>query len=372
MARELFIGCISGTSLDGLDLVAVDFDNSTPKVIGSQCATIPKTLQTELSALCSPGPNEIERMGRSDVALGRFIGESINTFLTAQALDPESIIAIGSHGQTIRHHPDGKDPFSMQIGAPSAIAETTGITTVADFRMADIMAGGQGAPLVPLFHQSVFSCNDAQRLIINLGGISNISILPPQSTQQSISAYGYDIGPANTLMDRWTEKHIGQSYDAFGSWAREGELNQNLLSQMLNDEYFSRKTPKSTGREYFNIPWLEKFLVGSERPQDVQRTLLELSAATIANAIKIAQDHTLAEVYLCGGGAHNRFLVERITSLSEPNNIRLTDALGIPADDVEAAAFAWLARETLARRPGNLTSVTGAKKAKILGAVHFA
>jgi anhydro-N-acetylmuramic acid kinase len=372
MARELFIGCISGTSLDGLDLVVVEFNNDSPKVIGSHCAIIPKTLQTELSALCSPGPNEIERLGRSDVALGRFIGESINAFLTEQALDRESIIAIGSHGQTIRHHPDGKHPFSMQIGAPSAIAETTGITTIADFRMADMMAGGQGAPLVPFFHQKAFSSDRVDRLIINLGGISNISVLPPQDAQQLIPAYGYDIGPANTLMDRWTEKHLGKGYDAFGSWARKGQLDHDLLSRLLGDEYFSREWPKSTGREYFNIPWLEQFLEGAERPEDVQRTLLELSADTIANAIKIAQESTLAEVYLCGGGAHNSFLVERITTLSEPNKIALTDDLGIPADDVEAAAFAWLARETLAKRPGNLTSVTGAKKAKILGAVHFA
>jgi anhydro-N-acetylmuramic acid kinase len=372
MGRELFIGCISGTSLDGLDLVTVEFDNGAPKVIGSKCAVIPTGLQAELSALCSPGPNEIERMGRSDVALGRFIGESINTFLTDQSIEPTNIIAIGSHGQTIRHHPDGKHPFSMQIGAPSAIAEVTGITTVADFRMADIMAGGQGAPLVPFFHQKAFSSEQAQRLIINLGGISNISILPLQDARKSVPAFGYDIGPANTLMDRWTEKHISKSYDAFGLWAREGQLDKTLLSRMLGDAYFSREMPKSTGREYFNMPWLEQFLEGSERPEDVQRTLLELCASTIATAIQNIQNSHTAEAYLCGGGAHNSFLVERIKSLSKLNKIGITDDLGIPVDDVEAAAFAWLARETLEGRPGNLRTVTGAKKAKILGAVHFA
>lgn len=370
MPREYYIGCISGTSLDGLDLAIVSFEEDDCKVVFSSCAKIPRKLQENLSSLCSPGTNEIERLGRADVEFGRFIGDSVNSLLASSAFDRSQIKAIGSHGQTIRHRPNIDYPFSIQIGAASAISEITGITTVADFRMADIMTGGQGAPLVPAFHHQVFSSNKSKRIIVNLGGISNISVLPQQGETQPI--FGYDVGPANTLMDRWIEKHLGKRYDEDGRWARTGITLPPLLSNMLSDEYFSRATPKSTGREYFNMAWLEKMLTNSERAEDVQRTLLELTATTLADAIKQENNDGPAELYICGGGAHNRLLIERIHALSGADQLSKTDDLGIPVDDVEAAAFAWLARETLEGRPGNLPSVTGAKKPKVLGAIYHA
>lgn len=366
MPGEYYIGCISGTSLDGLDLALLDFSKNSPKVAYSECATIPPDLQSELGKLCSPGPNEIERLGRADVEFGMFIGNCINRLIAKHSIDREEIRAVGSHGQTIRHRPDINHPFSMQVGAISAIAETTGITTVGDFRMADIMVGGQGAPLVPAFHHQVFSSNEYQRLIINLGGISNLTVLPKGDTAQ---IQGYDIGPANTLLDRWTETHLGKSYDESGKWARSGKLLPSLLADMLKDEYFSRPTPKSTGREYFNMQWLEQFKIENQKPEDIQRTLLELAASTVVAAVIQEKNHQPTEIYVCGGGAHNTFLLERIEALSGAPHIGKTDALGIPVDDVEAAAFAWLARETLEGRPGNLPSVTGATKPKILGAI---
>ena len=372
MPRDYYIGCISGTSLDGLDLALVEFKQGKPTVIHSECATIPSDLQSELNSLCSPGPNEIERLGRADIEFGKFIGDSINALLKKLSFDHTEISAIGSHGQTIRHRPDIDHPFSMQVGAISTIAERTGVTTIGDFRMADIAAGGQGAPLVPAFHEQVFSCSTAKRLIINLGGISNITTLPCQDNESDTSIQGYDIGPANTLMDCWIKKHLGKNYDNEGLWAQSGKLLDTTLNQMLRDSYFSRGTPKSTGREYFNMNWLEKFEIQNQNPEDVQRTLLELTAHTISAAISQEKTQELLEIYLCGGGAHNSFLLKRIKELSGLNSISKTDILGIPADDVEAAAFAWLARETLKGRPGNLPSVTGATKLKILGAVCYA
>lgn len=369
MAREYYIGCISGTSLDGLDLALVAFHEGNCEVVLSNCSEIPKELQADLSSLCSTGPNELERLGRADVAFGLFIGDAINKFIEAlHSVDRAEIKAIGSHGQTIRHIPDIEHPFSIQIGAASAISEITGITTVSDFRMADLMAGGQGAPLVPAFHHQVFSSNESKRLIINLGGISNISVLPQVGA--AIPVHGYDIGPANALMDRWVEKHLQKSFDKDGRWARTGETIEPLLTKMLSDKYFSRVPPKSTGREYFNMNWLEEMPLGNERAEDIQRTLLELTAATIADAVKKENNSEAAELYLCGGGAHNTFLLERIQALTGIDTIRKTDALGIPADDVEATAFAWLARETMAGRPGNLPTVTGASKLKVLGAIY--
>lgn len=371
MPREYYIGCISGTSLDGLDLALVSFEEDSCEVAASFCEKIPDKLQADLSSLCSPGPSEIERLGRAHTAFGRFIGHAINKFIEAhQFVARSEIKAIGSHGQTIRHRPDLDHPFSIQIGSAAAVSEITGITTVADFRMADLMSGGQGAPLVPAFHKQVFTSEKSKRLIINLGGISNISVLPQE--EASASVYGYDIGPANALMDRWTEKHLGTPYDKDGRWAQTGEIIEPLLSKLLSDEYFSRATPKSTGREYFNMTWLEKNSIENASPKDIQRTLLELTATTVADAIKQESTKGPVEIYVCGGGSHNAFLVERIKALSDATLLNKTDTLGLPADDVEAAAFAWLARETLERRPGNLPSVTGAKKAKILGAIHYA
>lgn len=369
MAREYFVGCISGTSLDGLDIALVDFDQRKTDVLSSICATIPKQLKSKLTALCSVGENEIDRLGETDSEFGAFIGSAINTFLSDQGVLPEQIKAIGSHGQTIRHRPENKHPFTMQIGNAATIAELTGITTISDFRSADIAAGGQGAPLVPAFHKFAFSSGDTDRLVLNLGGISNISVLPSGRNSDAF-VHGYDIGPANTLLDQWVEEHKSKPYDEGGAWARSGQLIAPLLKSFLDDKFFAIKGPKSTGREYFNLSWLARHLTGNENPADVQRTLLELTAQSVSVAIKAEATASPNELIICGGGARNSFLVERICDLCAPMPTIKTDNLGIPADDVEAAAFAWLARENVNRRPGNICSVTGAKRPKVLGAVY--
>jgi len=370
MAREYFIGCISGTSLDGLDVALVQFDQHKAHVISSICQTIPLQLKTKLTALCSVGDNEIDRLGETDSQFGHFIGSTINAFLSNQNILPDQVEAIGSHGQTVRHRPNSTHPFTLQIGNAAVIAHTTGIPTISDFRSADIAAGGQGAPLVPAFHKFAFTSEDTRRLVLNLGGISNISVLPP-SLGNDQNIHGYDIGPANTLMDRWIEKHKSVSYDKDGTWAGSGQLIIPLLEAMLKDNFFRVSGPKSTGREHFNLSWLNSFLIGNEKPEDVQRTLLELTAQSVSIAIKAEARSSLNELVLCGGGARNCFLVERISDLCSPITTVKTDKLGIPSDDVEAAAFAWLAREHVNRRPGNLCTVTGAKKPKILGATFL-
>jgi len=367
--REFYIGSISGTSLDGIDVALVCFEDGKLSVVDAICSPIPASLQRELTLLCSPGANEIYRCGQADVQLGKSIALAVNELIGRSSLSNHNISAIGSHGQTIRHHPELTEAFSLQIGNASVIAELTGITTVSDFRMADIACGGQGAPLVPAFHQYAFSDINQTRLVINLGGISNISVISPS---QQGKVHGYDIGPANTLMDRWIERHLSQPYDKDGEWARSGALVPKLLENLLNDPYFSRQGPKSTGREYFNLDWLFPRMEEAYLPQDIQRTLLELTAKTVGNAILSEKINGTEEIYLCGGGAHNSFLTERISTLSGHTDIRTTQELGVPVDDVEATAFAWLAREALNRRPGNITSVTGARKPKVLGAIHFA
>jgi len=370
MSREYYIGCISGTSLDGLDLALVDFDENTTRVLSTHCQPIPDELSSALSELCLPGPDEIDRLGEADVALGKFISSAINNFVKQTGIEAENIAAIGSHGQTIRHRPNALHPFTMQLGNGHVIAEQTGIMTIADFRMADMAAGGHGAPLVPAFHSAIFSSDLNQRLVINLGGISNISIIPA-SNKQDTPASGYDIGPANTLMDRWIERHKGLSYDKDGAWANEGIVEVELLKHMLCDPFFATSGPKSTGREYFNLSWLNKFQPEHYAIENVQRTLLELCAITVANAIKHERTSRESDIFVCGGGAHNTLLMQRIAKHAEHDKINTTDALGISVDDVEACAFAWLARQTIKRRPGNLCSVTGANKAKILGAIYL-
>ena len=268
-----------------------------------------------------------------------FIGSTINAFLSNQNILPDQVEAIGSHGQTVRHRPNCTHPFTLQIGNAAVIADTTGIPTISDFRSADIAAGGQGAPLVPAFHKFAFTSEDSRRIVLNLGGISNISVLPP-SLGNDQDIHGYDIGPANTLMDRWIEKHESISYDKDGEWAESGQLITPLLEAMLEDNFFKISGPKSTGREHFNLSWLDRFLSGNEKPEDVQRTLLELTAQSVSIATKAEARSSQNELILCGGGARNGFLVERISDLCSPITTTKTNMLGIPTDDVEAAAFA--------------------------------
>ena len=378
----LYVGLMSGTSLDGIDAVLVEFSNHphqiAPHLIAAETFAIPADLRCELIALCQPGDNEIERMGRADRELGIQFAEATKKLLSKAGIERTSVAAIGSHGQTIRHrpHPDNHRPaFTLQIGDPNTIAQLTRITTVADFRRRDIAAGGQGAPLVPAFHQAVFS-GERNRVILNIGGMANITALSGKSDPSNTVALGsdtlgFDTGPGNTLLDAWISRHRQLDYDRDGIWADSGVVQRNLLDRLLAEPFFSAPPPKSTGRELFNLGWLDRHL-GRFAPLaavDVQATLAELTAVTISDAI--ANLPTAShEVFVCGGGAYNLDLMLRLERLLHPRQLAHTGLLGIAPEWVEAAAFAWLARETLAGRPGNEPAVTGASEYCVLGAIY--
>lgn len=359
----LYIGLMSGTSLDAIDAALIEIHDGHIQVRETHSSPIEDALHRELLALCQPGDNEIDRMGSADRMLGRLFARSVEQLLDKSGLDAASIRAIGSHGQTIRHRPQGPNGFSLQIGDPNTIRHLTGITTVSDFRRMDIAAGGQGAPLVPAFHRAAFYCDSRQRSIVNIGGMANITLLYPDRTE------GFDCGPGNVLMDHWIAQHRGQRYDSDGQWAASGKVLKPLLAALLGDAYFSTPAPKSTGRERFNAHWLEQKLPSAYHPQDVQATLLELTAQSIAEAVRSHSGEDSA-VYLCGGGAHNGALQQRLAELLAPRTLDCTDQLGIAADWVEAAAFAWLAHQALCAQTGNCPQVTGACQEEILGAVY--
>jgi len=359
---------MSGTSLDGVDAALTEFDDVAPvgsthcRVIHTHSLPYNDELRAELHSLHNSSENELERTALTGNSLARLYAETVNQLLASAKIDRSQIIAIGCHGQTIRHRPELG--FTIQIGNPALLAELTGITVIADFRSRDIAAGGQGAPLVPAFHQAVFAHPSLNRVVINIGGISNLSHLPIAGEIR-----GFDSGPGNMLMDAWAERHLGQRYDESGKWASTGQVIEPLLKQLQAEPYFEQAPPKSTGRDLFSIKWLGQYLSPGYLPQDVQRTLLELTAQSIADAVRQYCQH-VDEVFLCGGGAHNHALFQCLQQLLHPVKIRLTDELGIAVGWVEAAAFAWLARQTLLKAPGNLAAVTGAKGPRVLGAVY--
>ncbi|MCR8924401.1 anhydro-N-acetylmuramic acid kinase [Dasania sp. GY-MA-18] len=362
---QRYIGLMSGTSMDGIDAAILEVSPKGFKLGQHYSHNIPPALHQQLLALCAPGDNEIIRMGQADYLLGMEFATAVKKLLNISGLKPADITAIGSHGQTIRHHPQGPSPFSLQIGNPNLITQHTGICTVADFRSRDIAAGGQGAPLAPAFHQAAFASPDTNRVIVNIGGMANITpLIKGQATQ------GFDTGPGNVLLDYWIAKNIGERYDRNGDWAASGQVLTDLLSQMQQDPYFALPAPKSTGREYFNSYWLEQQLdQRSDKPADVQATLLQLTANTIAQAIQ-ALGYPINEVYIGGGGAHNLALMQALKLALTPYSVHSTGALGIAPDWVEAAAFAWLAQQTLNSRSGNIPAATGANSACILGAIY--
>lgn len=368
---ELFIGLMSGTSLDGIDAVLVEFSDQPPNLIAAKTFAIDPSLRGELLALCQPGDNEIERLGRVDRELGLAFATAAHQLLQTTDVDAAQVAAIGSHGQTIRHrpHPDanGAPAFTLQIGDANSIAQQTRITTVADFRRRDIAAGGQGAPLVPAFHRAVFAGRTG-RVIVNIGGMANITALPVDGP-----TLGFDTGPGNVLLDSWIRRHLGMDFDRDGQWAGSGIVQIDLLSAFLADPFFAAPPPKSTGREHFNLAWLEQHLalLPALAPADVQATLAELTACSIAAAIG-KLPCAANEVFICGGGAYNCDLMLRLGRLLHPRTLSHTGQLGIAPEWVEAAAFAWLARETLAGRPGNDPTVTGASEPCILGAIYRA
>lgn len=363
---RLFIGLMSGTSLDGVDAVLVSQQGADISQQGQYFLPYPASLRTQLLALHLPAHNELHTAAIIANQLADLYAEAVHGLLHAYHRAASEITALGCHGQTIRHCPDLKDgqAYTLQLGNHARLAERTGITVIGDFRSRDIAAGGQGAPLVPAFHQAVFASDDMHRVILNIGGIANLSDLPGQ---QQVT--GFDSGPGNLLMDAWTLQHTGQAYDAAGAWASGGQVNVALLQAMLADPYFSLPAPKSTGRDLFNQDWLTQHLQShADTPKNIARTLVELTAVSIAQAI--AQHCPNAQaVYVCGGGAHNTLLMGRIQQLTGLP-LHLTDSLGVGVDWVEAVAFAWLAQRCLDGLPGNLPAVTGAAGPRILGAIY--
>ncbi|WP_323814289.1 anhydro-N-acetylmuramic acid kinase [Cellvibrio sp. NN19] len=368
--RQLYIGLMSGTSADAIDAALVDLQG-TPQLIAQHTLQLSTDIRHKIHGISLPGDNEIDRMGSLDIELGTLFAQASSVLLAKSGLGADQIVAIGSHGQTIRHRPPGsaEGTFTLQIGDPNLIAELTGITTVADFRRRDMAAGGQGAPLVPAFHRAIFHSSHADRAIVNIGGMANITWLPAQG-----NVLGFDTGPGNVLMDIWIAEHLGKSYDQDGAWAASGTVNPLLLDAFLATPYFSLPAPKSTGRESFNRAWLDEKLGAVSpniAPNDTQATLLELTAATIAESINSLSQKP-KEIFICGGGAYNSALMERLKALLPQDKLASTSALGVDPQWVEAMAFAWLAQQTINHKPGNLREVTGAKREAILGGIYHA
>jgi len=369
MGTRHCVGLMSGTSVDAIDTALVAFDPD-PRLVATLEHPIPTALRQEIQALSHPGENEIERLGRLDRRLGGLFGEAVLALLEQAGANPDSVTAIGSHGQTVRHRPPsaghGDTSFTLQIADPNTIAEVTGITTVADFRRRDMVAGGEGAPLAPAFHADAFAEDGVNRAIVNVGGIANVSLL-----QGKHLVAGFDTGPGNTLLDLWIARHRGEAYDRAGQWAAQGLVNSTLLDQLLAHPYLTLQGPRSTGKEDFNLAWLDDQLTHQTEvaPADVQATLAQFSAQTIAAPI-VDSGLEVDAVYLCGGGAHNDDLVSRLAALLPECTVDSTAALGVPPDWVEATLFAWLAQRTLAGLPGNSPQVTGATGPRVLGAIY--
>ena len=366
MAGALFIGLMSGTSLDGVDVALVEFnDSQQPTLIATHFLAYPANIREQVLALQHPTQNELEVTCQMGNQLAQLYASAVNQLLINNQIAASSITAIGCHGQTIRHRPELG--FTLQIGNNALLAELTNITVVGDFRSRDIAAGGQGAPLVPAFHQAVFAHPEKNRMIVNIGGIANITFLAKNG-----QVLGFDSGPGNMLIDSWTKLRLGKNYDANGEWAATGLVLDSLLFDMLAEPYFALPPPKSTGRDLFNDDWLKQHLLYPHlRSQDVACTLVELTAQSIVDAI-MKTCNAVDEVYLCGGGARNGLLVNRLKAkLGNNTQVANTDVLGVGADWLEAVAFAWLAQQTLAKKTSNLPEVTGAKGLRILGAIYL-
>ena len=367
---ELFVGTLSGTSVDGIDAALVRF-GARPELIADHSLAFPAELKAELFALGRPGDNEIDRLGRTDTALGRLFARAINELLAKAGVAPRDVRAVGSHGQTIRHRPGFDPAFTLQIGDPNVIATETGIPVVADFRRKDMALGGQGAPLVPAFHEAVFRTKENDRVVVNIGGIANLTALPADPTAPML---GFDTGPGNTLLDAWARRVLGTPMDRDGAFAASGRVVPKLLRAMLAEPYFAQPAPKSTGPEQFSTAWLETRLAGlAESPSDadVQATLVGLTARSIASAVKALPLDAAPEVFVCGGGARNLGLMRALQAELPDCKVATTDALGVAGDWVEAMAFAWLARQRVLGLPGNCPRVTGASRAAVLGAVFL-
>ena len=361
-----YVGVMSGTSVDGLDVAVVDMTTGAPRITESTTVALPDALAAALVALSSPGDDEIDRAGACDAAFGEFIGGAVLGCLDTWGISPVDIRAIGCHGQTIRHRPDSTPPFTMQIGDPNRVAETTGIDTVADLRRRDMAAGGQGAPLAPLFHDALFRDAERHRIVVNVGGIANATMLPAASD----AILGFDTGPGNALLDAWSRHCTGEPYDRGGVWASQGEVAPRLLETLVRDGFVSREPPKSTGKERYNLNYVIRMSAPFDYPpEDVQATLLDFTAWSIATAVE-RWGPGIGDVVVCGGGRHNHALMGRLAANLPGYGIFLSDDLGADGDGLEAAAFAWFAYRTLSEQPSNVPAVTGAKGPRVLGAIY--
>ncbi len=371
---QLYLGLISGTSADGIDAALVRFASDDAR---ARCELVhghtwrwDEALRPRLIALGQGGDcASLDELGTLDVRIAEAFANAALRLLADAGVVPAQVRAIGSHGQTVRHRPagaasDGRWPFTMQLGDGNLIAERTGIATVADFRRRDVAAGGHGAPLLPALHAALLRSPDENRAVLNLGGIANLTLLP-----ECGGVRGFDTGPANGLLDAWCERHLGAAFDADGAFAASGCVDEPLLARLLAEPWFALPPPKSSGREQFHLDWVQAQLHGDEAAQDVQATLLELTAASVAEALQAQQTDT-QRLLVCGGGVHNPLLLRRIAARLPGTQVESTAALGVDPDFVEAMGFAWLARETLAGRPGNLPAVTGARGPRVLGSIH--
>jgi anhydro-N-acetylmuramic acid kinase len=363
----LYIGLMSGTSLDGVDGVLARFGSAPGlRVLSHRHRPFDGALRDELLALNAGGPDELHRSARAGLALSHHYGQIIAELLAQASVAPADVRAVGAHGQTVRHRPDAG--YTVQLLDGAALAEACGIDVVCDFRRRDVAAGGQGAPLAPAFHAALFSVADAHRVVLNLGGISNVTVLPAGDGR----VVGFDCGPANALLDGWCQRHTGQPYDDDGAWAAGGRVLPTLLAGLLAEPYFALPAPKSTGRDLFNMAWLEQHLSRAAAglpAQDVQATLADLTVESVARSIEHASPQA-SSVYVCGGGARNGHVMRRLAARLPRVRVETTDALGVPVDQVEAAAFAWLAHRFVERLPGNLPAVTGARGERLLGALY--
>jgi anhydro-N-acetylmuramic acid kinase len=363
-----YIGLMSGTSLDGVDGVLADFSLAGPLVRQHATRPFPSALRSELMALNSSGADELHRSALAGNALVRVYSDVVHELLANAQVAASAVVAIGAHGQTVRHRPQEFDGtgYTLQLNQPALLAELTGIDVVADFRSRDVAAGGQGAPLAPFFHQSLFAQPGLSVGVLNIGGISNLTLLRPGGT-----LLGFDCGPGNALIDGWCQQHLGRDYDSEGSWAAGGRVLPDLLERLRTEPYFARLPPKSTGRDLFNRAWLDRHLHGfaAAAPQDVQATLTELTACACAGDV-LRHEPQLQRLIVCGGGALNTWLMQRLKALLPGVEVESSARFGLPPLQVEATAFAWLARKTVRRDKLELQSTTGARGARVLGCVY--
>lgn len=369
---DLFVGLISGTSMDGADAAIAQFDDDGGlSTLACDTFPYPADLRARLLDAIAPGARlTLHEIGCLDIEVGRHFAHAAQSLLAQARLAPGAIAAIGSHGQTLRHHPYPPAPYTMQIGCGATIAALTGVTTVADFRRIDVACGGQGAPLVPPFHAACLASPDADRVVVNIGGIANISLLRAGAKTASL---GFDSGPGNCLMDEWTTRHRGAAFDADGAWAATGTVREDLLAVLLADPYFAEPVPKSTGRELFNSAFLARALARLSTPPDaadVQATLCQLTVETIARDIESCTAGSMSTVYVCGGGASNGELMKRLSARLAPRGVASTGTLGVDASFVEALAFAWYAKRRLDNLPTLLTTASPQREL-VLGVVHL-